>query len=448
MEPSDKAYDFYEDMQIPVEPHVEIAFDPPVGLHFSNPKDFCEFENENTSVSYLFFHPPAPGGNAEGPCGMNYCEYFRDKSRLWELRIQVRFKKVPTPDMDMFFGLELDSYGPLTMAAKQAQNLCLAAIKHAGFGVYHSPGDDPSTTKGEVEMPVCVLPMWGFDQFIVTPEGEKPPNLADPNFPNLGSRRHKRMAAYAKEIEALQKNLKEGETYTFGFWGISRFLDILNWTVIGIPVATPADFNKFAGRPPIRVVIYGMEPRSGSEADDSKEKRHLQSRKSYYFRAMLWSSCRRPERSRFEALTGMVDHGVSSSLPSPRTDRTPRRMIRNFLKEHISDPSDHFLKQFIADPWKHQVAEPTEHFVKKAITEPWKRSVAEPVERFFKQSIADPWKHSVAQPTENFLKHKVAEPTEQFFKHKVAEPTEHFFKHSIAEPWKHSIAEPDRKSVV
>merc|ERR1719382_940107 len=111
--------------------------------------------------------------------------------------------------------------------------MIVSGIRQAVGGVYHSAGDNPAKVRaGEREQPHCVLPLWAFDQFIVTPEGEQPPCLWDPNFSEFGQRRYKRIANYAEEIEQLQKSFKVGPTYTFAFWGNSRFLDVINWMVI------------------------------------------------------------------------------------------------------------------------------------------------------------------------------------------------------------------------
>jgi len=261
-----------------------------------------------------------------------------------------------------------------------------------------------------------VLPLLAFDQFVVTPEGQKAPSLADPDFPNLGKKRYKRMAAYTKEVEALQKQLKKGETYTFAFWGVSRFLDIISWKLIGIPVVTPMDFSKFAGEPgKMRIVFYGLEP-------DEKEPRHLESRKTYYFRANLWSSLRRPDRTLMEALTGLTLSDSAGAQASPRRKHGISGMIQRvntFWKVQVGDPTERFLQtapEKAAGTWRRSIAEPTEEFVKHSIVDPWN------------QTVVEPFKTSIAEPTESFIKHKIAEPAENFIKNQIAEPTEQFMR--------------------
>merc|ERR1719410_2493075 len=175
------------------------------------------------------------------------------------------------------------------MSTKQAQKLIIAAVNQAVGGLYQSPGTDPRkvTAGEECERPCCVLPLWAFDQFVETSENEQPPNLGDPDFPSMGKKRYRRIAEYSREIHDLKNRFTVGPTYTFAFWGTARFLDVMNWSLIGIPAVTPMDFNRFAGRPPVYAVIYALKP---SQNGDS---RHLTVRRDYVFRTAVWSSTRR-----------------------------------------------------------------------------------------------------------------------------------------------------------
>merc|ERR1712048_931480 len=156
------------------------------------------------------------------------------------------------------FGIELDDYVPLPAASKRLMGLVVAALRRVvGSDLYHSVGDDPKTTAGPQEKPVFAMPLWAFDQFIVTPEGEKAPSLTDPRFHEFGMKRADDRAAYVKEISALE--LKSGPTYTFSFWGISQFLDNINWEITGVVPFTKINFNQFCGRPPVHLVMYSLQ---------------------------------------------------------------------------------------------------------------------------------------------------------------------------------------------
>jgi hypothetical protein len=302
----------YPDLQIPRHPHMEFcvqSLNPPTAMRCSNSLEPFAFENEYCRGSYIVFHPPAEKGAAD-----HYAEYFRGKKRLWELRLQLQFKRPPSADDKMYFAVELEEYVPMSRAVQKLQSALIALVqKTVADGFSSSSGDDPSKSTGEIERPYAAFPLWGFDQFIVTPEGEEPPRLTDPNFPELGQKRVNRVREYAKALAEVEQKFDSVSTYTFSTYGVSRFLDVLKWRVLGIPVLTPISFNKFAGRPPVHAVIYTLMP--ASQCDD---KRHLQSRKQYYFDATIWSSSFRPEKRRFEQLAGFSSEEAPKAKTSNR----------------------------------------------------------------------------------------------------------------------------------
>lgn len=270
------------------------VFSPSSSLLRSNQSEATFFENENCTGSLLFMHRPTDNPVLEKSGRYPYADHFVGRKRLWEARVQLKFKH--TPSAPVVFGIELDDYVPLTKAAKPLMGVVVAALRRVvGNDLYHSVGDDPSATDGPQEKPVFVMPLWAFDQFIVTPEGEEAPDLADPRFHELGKKRADDRTAFIKEISAIE--LKSGPTYTFAFWGISQFLDNINWEVVGVVPFTKVNFNQFCGRAPVHLVMYSL--RSGS---DDKDMRHLQSRKQYYFDLKFWSSKFKPTPQRLKEL--------------------------------------------------------------------------------------------------------------------------------------------------
>lgn len=325
----------YHDLDPPEEPHVELAMDPPRGLHFSNPEKPYGFESERCTGSYMLFHPPPAASGNQRCQGLKFAEYFKGKPRLWEMRIQLQFKEAVLPEEDLHFGIELETYVPLNPWARQFAKGALEVVRRIIGPVYHSVGDDPSEAHDdEIERPTCVLPLWAFDQFVETPEGEEPPSIADPNFENLGSHRSGRgFSAWQKEVDELKTRLRPGCTYTFAFWGNSVYLDVLNWNIVGIPMAPPMDFDRFAGRPPVHVAMYSL-----MKPGDGEDNRHVQSRKRYCWRAALWTSTRRPERKRFEELIG-AEPGKSPLVHVHDIECQPatglQRQISSFIDETI-----------------------------------------------------------------------------------------------------------------
>lgn len=313
--------DDYPDLHIPPYPHMEVVFDPPTCLQVSNTSESYPYENEYVYGKMIVFHPPTKGDPGDCWCA----DYFKGKKRRWELRLQLQFKRPPAADTEMYFGVELDEYVPMNAAVKRLQSVAVAAAQTALGSVYQSCGDDPSNTTGELERPSIVLPLWAFDQFIVTPEGQEPPKLTDPNFPQMGQKRYKRIKDFCQELDEVRRNFDTVSTYTFSTWGVSRFLDVMDWQMLGIPMVTPLEFNKFCGRPPVGCVLYSMSP----SAND-KDGRHLQSRKHYYFRANVWSSTRRPEKRRFEHLTGLSEPLIEGAHPA-KAKKSLLRRTKGFM---------------------------------------------------------------------------------------------------------------------
>ncbi|CAK9026342.1 Uncharacterized protein SCF082_LOCUS17459 [Durusdinium trenchii] len=316
---------------------LEIALDPPVGLHWSNPEEPFPFETELCKGSYFFFHPPTDGRAFRGASGgLDFAEYFRGKTRLWELRIQFVCKK-PLPCKDLYFGVELEDYVHLPAAAKRVVQLSVAAIRQAVGGVYNTQGDDPAKAipGEESEKPTIVLPLWAFDQFIITQPGEEVPDMTSPDFPEYGSRRKGRIAEYIREMDDLAANLGPGPTYTLGFWGNSRFLDVMSWKLRGIPLVTPFDFEPLIGQPPVYAVLYCLTPAEAGR-DGKAESRHLNSRKKYMFRAAIWNSEKRVTQELFERLTGL--RSSDRFLPeSTERKRSKGGLVKNIFSA-MKDP--------------------------------------------------------------------------------------------------------------
>lgn len=272
-------------------PREEGSMVPSSGLVLGNSEEASPFDNEFCRGSFLTFHRATYDKHLDKSGEYRYGEYFLGKKRLWEARMQFSFKKMPLKASDLFFGIELEEYVPMNAATKGSMDILVEALKTAvGKQVYHTAGDDPKKVSGPLERPAFVMPFYAFDQFIVTPPGEPAPSLMDPDMPSMGSRRYQRVREYKKEIDELE--FKTGYTYTFNFWGISRWLDRVKWEVIMPVIRSRINFNKFAGRPPVHVVIYTLKKDQVQAGDP----RHLQFKKNYLLDVAFWSSVCRPPK--------------------------------------------------------------------------------------------------------------------------------------------------------
>lgn len=273
----------------PDHPHLQAFMfnDPPKPQNQSflcpadNVTNAWPYDNPDCSGHFLPLHRPTSCEAVDKSGNYPYSWHFKKRKRLWEMRFQLRFKR-EIPNAKVQFGIELDEYVPMDVVTTRLMKITVATLRSVvGSQLYHSNGDDPTKVSGELERPVFAMPLCSFDQFIVTPVGQTPPALTS-DISDKGSLRSGRTRAFIREISALE--LKPGPVFTFCFWGISRWLDDLNWQVKSVvPMMGNIDFNKFCGRPPVHLILYELE-------DSQEEVRHIDSRKNYLFRLAFWSS--------------------------------------------------------------------------------------------------------------------------------------------------------------
>jgi len=308
-------------VQLPLRsaPNLHGTFTPSTGLLYGNADEPYAFENETCTGVFLPLHRPTHDKALDKSGNYPYANHFRGRKRLWEMRLQLKFKHTITDPL--LFGIQLDSYVPMNASAARCMGLTVAALRRVvGNDLYHSVGDDPRTVSGPYETPVFAMPLWAFDQYIVTPEGEQPPHLADPGIPEMGHKRTTDRRAFIRSMADLE--LVAGHTYTFCFWGISQFLDGINWQVRGVVPGWSIDYNTFCGKPPVHLVLYTLRP--GFHTDDgAEETRHLEARKNYIFRLPFWSSQKPPSEDRLAELLHVPG---GSELKSTR--KTPKSLSR------------------------------------------------------------------------------------------------------------------------
>jgi len=269
------------------------------------PEAYC-FENEFCTGRYMPMFRPTADPRKDKPGIYPAHEHFKGRKRLWENRFQFQFKEVPDGDGGLRFGIQLAEYVPLGTVAKRSMAVVVAALRRVvGQDLYHSPGE-PSTPGQETELPTFVMPLWAYDQFIVTPAGEEPPDLNDPHFAEFGTHRVGDRKKFIEELSQLK--LEVGPTYSFSFWGISQFMDTCKWTICKVlPIAI--DFNTFCKRPPVTLCVYSIKPGALTKDD----KRHLESRKRYYFRIDFWASKKPPANRQIKELFPQVHVDVAPS---------------------------------------------------------------------------------------------------------------------------------------
>mmetsp|Transcript_32216 Transcript_32216/g.63476 ORF Transcript_32216/g.63476 Transcript_32216/m.63476 type:complete len:392 (+) Transcript_32216:69-1244(+) len=254
-------------------------------INEANTNPVC-FENSYCKTKIMAMHRPTHEPWREETGEFPYAWHLAGRKRLWEIRMQLRFKQAPTGRV--YFGLTLGGYTRVSGLARQVQQMLLKACIRVVGDLYHSNGDDPARTSGEVEPPTCVFPLWAVDQFIVSEPGQEPDLVSD--LSGLGRVRTDGLRAYKNDMQSMIDNFSTEKVYTFCFWGVSQFLDCMNWEICGgILPGIRLDFNRLAGAAPVYTAMYEM-PAHDKDADP----RHLPSKKKYVFHVAMWSQRKPP----------------------------------------------------------------------------------------------------------------------------------------------------------
>eukprot|EP00439_Symbiodinium_sp_Y106_P086913 s721_g36.t3 len=314
---------------------LEGGFQPPNRLIHSNSAEAFDFDNENCKGQFLPLHRPTYDSRLNESGQYRYGEHFTGKKRLWELRLRLQFKR-RLNQSDLFFAAELEEYVPLSAATKLAACARLSVIGFTTPLVILQRMREADEREaqlrelmllevvGERERPTIAMPLWTFDQFIETPEGETPPELTDPNLhaldsvqrpetlPSLYFAMVRRMATKgAKDCQGNVSHVDNAARPGPGAWG-------RRWQVGGAwhrPQASRSS-RLCCGRPPLHLVLYTLE-------GAGEEKRHLQSRKTYFFRCGFWSSLKRPSKDVVTYFAGRSIELRRRALHSRRSSGNP-----------------------------------------------------------------------------------------------------------------------------
>lgn len=286
----------------------------PRGFRFqTNDSRPQRFETDLASGEFLWMHRPTGNPASHQAGNYPYADHIHGRKRLWEMRFRFRVKEaVGGSESALWFGLEQDKYywpGHIQYRLGQA---VVAAMRGIVGEVFQTVGEDPQRAHGEVERPQIAFPLWVLDQIIETPEGEEPPDLCDPDFGKFGMIKTDNRKAFRKRMDELV--LRPGRTYTFALWCVARFADWILWNMTGVPWIPDSRFADVGIHGPIYLVMYRLR-----EAENPRDKRHMDSRKDYMFRVASWSSIFPASESRQkDLLTADNDHVLQKSSSSAR----------------------------------------------------------------------------------------------------------------------------------
>lgn len=240
-----------------------------------SPSEPVEFEVDNFRGRFLFLHRPCSSyDNKDTGEDYPYKEHFQGRRRLWEWRMQGRFKQ--TPGM-LYCGIELEQYVPVTWATQATMRGILPLIQRAiqCNGLRHELGSAEDATL----RPAVVGPLWAADNLLVHTDPADAPNIAATSLPTGLNRKGAR-----QYWEALWEGRTEGwdsedksPTFTIAVWGPSQILDLRNWVFRKMPFTWGRELKMepFCGRQPVHAVIYEVKKY------DKQSKEHRQEYKSY-----------------------------------------------------------------------------------------------------------------------------------------------------------------------
>lgn len=235
-----------------------------------------EFEQDNFTGRCVFIHRPSwTYENPETGEIYPYRQLFHGRKRLWEWRLQGRFKRRPGM---LYCGIELEDYVPVNFATRSLMRGILPLIQAAIQCklVHHEVGDpyDPSVR------PTVVAPIWSADNTLVHEDPAEAPDLTVPTLPDGLNRKAARQ--FWEELWAGRGPAwnspagNAGPIFTFVIWGPSQLLDLRAWVFRKLPLmwGRQLPMEPFCGKQPVHAVVYEL-------SDGQTAKKHRQGGKVY-----------------------------------------------------------------------------------------------------------------------------------------------------------------------
>jgi len=223
----------------------------------------------------LFLQAPPRGSQSSG--NSPYHHHFFNRRRLWELRLQGRFRR--KPEGDLFVGMILKDFNYNQRIARWSRTVARLGLKLTNWNFYFSWGDRCEAAElPDAELSHVSTGMAGMDQVIVTPAGQKPPQITDELHGEGYERKAMGTEPYKKVINSVVESINTTDTYTFCYWGPSQCVDALNWEFrFGMNIS----MSDFLEEWPVHLAIYELPV---------GDVRHLESRKRYFLDIMFWST--------------------------------------------------------------------------------------------------------------------------------------------------------------
>jgi len=176
------------------------------------------------------------------PIDEHFKTIFLGRKRLFEVQVQGKFKR--DPQGEIYVGAEATNKMELGLLTKSISRAAMKFCATLVDDLHFSFGDDPQDPI--YQLPHAVAPIFPtFDKVIATPAGEQPPKLGIPFVEDDYGRRRLKFR-YIKDAEV------DLET-TYSFTVNTSQLDLIAWTLVGIPMMRPMDLRTFFGNSSIQL---------------------------------------------------------------------------------------------------------------------------------------------------------------------------------------------------
>lgn len=252
-----------------------------------NGEEASPFDSGNLCGHVLLMHRPVEGVWYKAS-RFPYEDHFKSKSRRWEIRIQGQFRRKPYGKLYLGFMLQDFDYDqPAKLYARALASVSKPMLEVSmGQNIYLTWGDRcEEAAHADAELAHLVTQgLTAFDQVIVTPAGEEPPELGS-DLDGAGFLRNAMaLDQYHAKVQEVEEALGSTEdTYTFCFWGCSRFVDLCTGNIHGMGPFSSVSFENFLEEWPGHFTLYALD-----ETED--EPRHLERSKEYLVDLMIWNS--------------------------------------------------------------------------------------------------------------------------------------------------------------
>ncbi len=177
----------------------------------------------------------------------NPCFTFTYFRRQFEIQVQGKFKREPIGNI--YVGIEAPQKMELSTFTRSISHAALQLGRTIVSDLHYSFGDDLSDPNHQI--PHLVAPLFpALDRLIVTPPGGILPEINVPFVEDLNYRKQRMRFLHTSDAKIDLNN-----TYSFSAYNCN--MNVLDWTLVGVPLVRPMDLRTFFGDTSIHIGMFG-----------------------------------------------------------------------------------------------------------------------------------------------------------------------------------------------